>query len=762
MKGNIQSIFNVLSFSFKSNTLIFFFKDQFRSLNNNGIIDILTFRNCFAIPFIITDKIFNAMKRNKIDAVLNEVEFVKGMTYLYSRDYLKRLKFIFSILDYNKDGLINKNDVESFMLHFHLMSNKGDVNTLFDTVNQMFKDKTKLTYSEAFEVGKTKSTDAILLLLSYFHVYAPFKDIAIEFYANISGIDTDEEKEPGICCQLERKASQPNTTMTFHAISTITNYKPANSCSFGKLKSNKGTSKDPEPILFTPSIFVYDYLKLNFNEEYPDLDSLITEETSASDDINELNELNTFEEDMNSVKALISSLKTNTLIKSFICSNEFSAIKNSNILGNDFCSQITNESTRKFSSNSEGIPQKSTFLSLDKLDKQFQSPMEPKKSLSAHNNAYFSDKCMYQDSIGNKYPANITIIGNMIFIYRKKDFSKEENEKLDITKTLLLKKVYVDDKEDELACNCTWIVKGLIEKYTFTFDSKSIATECMRVINNITNMRDINNEYLIGGKIGLGTNGVVKRVQNKITNEYYAIKILPINYNDRPDIQLINEELDVCKLLCRVSHDNILKVYDYFETPYFSCIIMEFIQGSTLGSFIEAKPSLFQENKYVIVDQLINSLSVLHYYGIIHRDLKPDNVMIITKPKEIQLKLIDFGFSKVICKGELVKQPLGTILYASPEMLLNKHYNDTIDLWSLGIILYQFVYEGNHPFCHKGNGNDTIINNIIGEEIDIQIGCRFNQLDKTIVYIMRRCFERDSKKRISVIEVLNMWKNMKI
>lgn len=80
---------------------------------------------------------------------------------------------------------------------------------------------------------------------------------------------------------------------------------------------------------------------------------------------------------------------------------------------------------------------------------------------------------------------------------------------------------------------------------------------------------------------------------------------------------------------------------------------------------------------------------------------------------------IDFGFSKVICINQQVEQQLGIIImYASPEMLLNKNYNNTIDLWSLRIILYQLAYDGNHPFCHKG-GNDTIVNYIINSEIEI-------------------------------------------
>ena len=87
----------------------------------------------------------------------------------------------------------------------------------------------------------------------------------------------------------------------------------------------------------------------------------------------------------------------------------------------------------------------------------------------------------------------------------------------------------------------------------------------------------------------------------------------------------------------------------------------------------------------------------LKNFGIAHRDLKPDNMMMTTDDDTSQVKIIDFGLSKIIGPKERSKDPFGTIPYAAPEIILRKPYSHSVDIWSFGVTLF-FLITGFHPF----------------------------------------------------------------
>jgi calcium-dependent protein kinase len=125
---------------------------------------------------------------------------------------------------------------------------------------------------------------------------------------------------------------------------------------------------------------------------------------------------------------------------------------------------------------------------------------------------------------------------------------------------------------------------------------------------------------------------------------------------------------------------------------------MEFIDGVPLfDKIINQEDQLFGEKQASeYMKQLFEAINHCHANGIIHRDIKPENIMLI---KNDQIKLIDFGLSKIKSNDQKLQEKVGTPYYMAPEVL-ESNYNEKADIWSLGVILYVLV-SGYLPFQHQ-------------------------------------------------------------
>ncbi|KAG2632043.1 hypothetical protein PVAP13_2NG058746 [Panicum virgatum] len=133
---------------------------------------------------------------------------------------------------------------------------------------------------------------------------------------------------------------------------------------------------------------------------------------------------------------------------------------------------------------------------------------------------------------------------------------------------------------------------------------------------------------------------------------------------------------------------------DAFETPQEFCVVTEFAQGE-LFEVLEDDRCLPEEQVQAIAKQLVKALYYLHSNRIIHRDMKPQNILI---GKGSVVKLCDFGFARLMSANTVVLRSIkGTPLYMAPELVREQLYNHTVDLWSLGVILYE-LFVGQPPF----------------------------------------------------------------
>ena len=197
-------------------------------------------------------------------------------------------------------------------------------------------------------------------------------------------------------------------------------------------------------------------------------------------------------------------------------------------------------------------------------------------------------------------------------------------------------------------------------------------------------------------EIGHGTYGHVYRVQSISTGNVYACKKFDKKYIKNK--KRLKNEID---LLRATDHPNIIKLFETFEDKNHLYLIMEECSGGELFARLakNAKNNKMYTEKDAakIMKQILEAVNYLHYHNVCHRDLKPENILLSSMEENSQLKLIDFGLSKVLKSvDDIIKGKVGTLYYMAPEVIMGD-YNEKCDVWSCGVILY-IMLSGNPPF----------------------------------------------------------------
>ncbi|XP_077360558.1 uncharacterized protein LOC144005933 isoform X2 [Festucalex cinctus] len=171
-----------------------------------------------------------------------------------------------------------------------------------------------------------------------------------------------------------------------------------------------------------------------------------------------------------------------------------------------------------------------------------------------------------------------------------------------------------------------------------------------------------------------------------------ALKFMPKMGRSNKELQSLKKEIEI---MSNLQHPNIVKLFDSFETETEVVVVTEYAEGQ-LFQIIEADGSLPESQVREIACQLVSALYYLHARRILHRDMKPQNILF---DKNGVVKLCDFGFARAMSVSTMVVTSIkGTPLYMSPELVAEKPYDHTADLWALGCILYE-IHTGKTPFC---------------------------------------------------------------
>ncbi|XP_016327779.1 serine/threonine-protein kinase 36 [Sinocyclocheilus anshuiensis] len=198
-------------------------------------------------------------------------------------------------------------------------------------------------------------------------------------------------------------------------------------------------------------------------------------------------------------------------------------------------------------------------------------------------------------------------------------------------------------------------------------------------------------QYHILEVIGEGSFGRVYKGRRKFSGQVVALKFIPKVGRSEKDLRSLKREIDIMRGL---KHPNIVLLLDSFETEREVVVVTEYAEGE-LFQILEDDGSLPENQVSEIACQLVSALYYLHSHRILHRDMKPQNILL---GKGGVVKLCDFGFARAMSVSTLVLTSIkGTPLYMSPELVEEKPYDHSADLWSLGCILYE-LHTGAPPF----------------------------------------------------------------
>ncbi len=247
--------------------------------------------------------------------------------------------------------------------------------------------------------------------------------------------------------------------------------------------------------------------------------------------------------------------------------------------------------------------------------------------------------------------------------------------------------------------------------------------------------------YEIVEELGRGSMGVVFKAYDPNIDRIIALKVL------RPDRvtskAFVERFLKEAKAIGRLSHPNIVAVYDVGQDHGTIYIAMEFLEGTPLNDLI-AKGDMEIKEIIKIAFQVASALDYAHKKGIVHRDIKPSNIIITP---EGDVKLTDFGIAHIddpsmphqTQAGEI----LGTPAYMSPEQVLGRSVEGSADIFSLGIVIYEMV-TGVRPF--KGPNLAAIFNAIT--QISPEEPSRLRpDCPQALSKIIMKCLEKEPDRR---------------
>ena len=270
--------------------------------------------------------------------------------------------------------------------------------------------------------------------------------------------------------------------------------------------------------------------------------------------------------------------------------------------------------------------------------------------------------------------------------------------------------------------------------------------ENLKIATGYTDLLEI---YDVKNKLGSGKFGLVKLGINKKTGQKVAIKIMKKSSMDTSDLELVRTEIDILKI-CQ--HPNIIRLYNVFENADYLYIIMEYCFGGDLFSYLENRHfRLTEKRASIIIHQMATAVYYMHSFGVVHRDLKPENVLMTSNDEDSDIRILDFGLSKILGPYEKCDEPYGTLTYCAPEIIIDEPYSKPVDLWSLGVMTYLMV-SGKLPF--NAEDENEIARQVVYDEPNYVRNPVWKTISPECLDFIKRLLNKDQRKRMTIKELL--------
>ena len=736
-----------------------------------------TFHDYVKLPIFISEKLFNSFLISNEEEGLSEDEFVNGFYKLYMGTFEETTKIIFNLFDFDKDGIIKKEDVK-LILSYLPLTNINEENAqkientvqifgfqmkrleeIDDIVNNTFKKYgDKMKFVQFKETVQNRKSDALLQIIFFLYQKKPFCEKSIESLKIKYEIDDKEyekiEKEYIRKSKISSsvKIKVPNQVSTLSPAQVFLkkkyNIKPLQMSTEAHTESSKFKNKSQNLMNQTDSF--------GSTPSLTQSDIIIYEENDNNCNDNEKNNIKEqFDKNMSIVR-----LDNNTTLADSL---KLKSLNIEDVNNKENLKEIVDKSKQRNYSTSKYLNKQEKLNNLALMNKS----IDYESSLISEDNDYNNDNNNNDNNdiddenicyenwvykvIENKKLKKVylALINKDIFYYKDKAknnflgmhnlsgcFVHERPETMDFeSRTFYIFDIFFNNKSK-------------IRK--FYTPHIEIMKEFVSKIKKAIGYSKFSDFYDLKEEIGKGKFSVVNLGIHKKTQQKVAVKIInKERIKTSEDKELVRLEIGILKL-CH--HPNIVRLLDHLENEEYIFIVTEFIEGVTLKKYFKKRKIVFTEPEACsIMSQIANGVKYLHKYGIVHRDLKPENIMIIKQNNFDIIKIMDFGLSKIVSPQEKMVDGYGTLSYVSPEVLLRTPYNKEVDIWSLGIILF-YMLCGHLPF--KGDNQSDIADKIVNDNLEFDEN-EWKNMSKDVKKLIAGCLVKEPEERITIEEFLN-------
>lgn len=255
----------------------------------------------------------------------------------------------------------------------------------------------------------------------------------------------------------------------------------------------------------------------------------------------------------------------------------------------------------------------------------------------------------------------------------------------------------------------------------------------------------LSDRYEILSKVGAGGMSDVYKAKDHILSRFVAIKVLKQEFSE--DSSFVTKFRAEAQSAAGLEHPNIVNIYDVGSENGLYYIVMEYVEGITLKTYIEKKGQLSFKESASIAIQVARGIEAAHNKNIIHRDIKPQNIIISTDGK---VKVTDFGIAKATSSNTISSDVMGSVHYASPEQARNGFVDGRSDIYSLGIVMFEMV-TGRVPF--DGDTTVAVALQHLQEEI-AKPSIYAPDLPISFEKIILKCTQKTPDRRYQTIEEL--------
>ena len=250
--------------------------------------------------------------------------------------------------------------------------------------------------------------------------------------------------------------------------------------------------------------------------------------------------------------------------------------------------------------------------------------------------------------------------------------------------------------------------------------------------------------YEIQGELGSGAMGIVYRAEDPRLGRPVALKTTNAEVAGNPD--LLKRFYREAQAAAKLTHPNIVTIYEIDEANGVPFIAMEFLEGASIQKVIADRSDIPILKKVQIVIDTCKGLDYAHQHGIVHRDVKPGNIVVLNNG---QVKIVDFGIARVgVSSMTRTGVVLGTVMYMSPEQVQGQTVDARSDVFSLGVVLYELLtYQTPFP----GDDVPSILYKILNEPPEAITKC-IPQCPAPLEQIVQRALAKDREERYQSAE----------